>query len=189
MKFLKRTLPVALAIMICISAFGLPVSATNVTQLGAYGKNGVVREPTTAVDLYDFPNFPLVTSSMGDRYMVASVAVQKFLMLFGDSMAKRLMPAGGADGFFGSTSAAVTADFQARTGLKSDGKVGGKTWYKMGSLMEKAYNPSVGGTIYLHFNRSYYHQLDDERVIVHVQQGYQAVNHKNKISDYCFYTP
>lgn len=97
----------------------------------------------------DFYYFPLVTQSMGGRYMAAAVAVQKFLMLFSANYASRLKQSGGTDGFFGAESASITKSFQGSYGLTADGKVGSNTWLKIEAFMRpEEYSPDVGGTAY-----------------------------------------
>lgn len=125
----------------------------------------------------DFPNFPRVNISMSG-YMVATVAIQKFLMLYGDSLAKKIMAAGGTDGYFGLSTKEAVATFQSRTGLTSDGDVGSKTWEKIGSLLEIKDIPEVC-VEYSHRNRSYYDL--DTRVIISAGSYFAVNQHGNSV--------
>lgn len=84
MKNVKRFLTLVLVLVLMVSILAMPASAKAVG----------------APYLNDFSQFPGVWQS--SQYSVATVAVQKFLMLAGDSLAKKIMPAGGADGYCGS---------------------------------------------------------------------------------------
>lgn len=120
-----------------------------------------------------FYHFPLVTESMGNSYMAAAVAVQKFLILYNGSYATRIIASGGTDGFFGSTSAAVTKLFQAGHGLTNDGKVGSNTWLKFESIMGKEESIEPSFTLY-YLNGNSVYSYDQKIIGFPVSSGYCA---------------
>lgn len=125
MKTIKRTLALALVMVMMASVVAFPAFAAT----------------------SDFFHFPLVTRSMGNSYMAATVAVQRFMMVYDDGFESRLEQNGGTDGYFGDESEAVTKDFQKERGFtksQQDGKVGSKTWTEIGSLLRETGVDSVG---------------------------------------------
>lgn len=114
MKIFKRTLVSALVIIMIMSIMAMPASAVSDSN---------------------FYHFPLVTKSMGNGYMSAAVAVQKFLMLYDPISYNRVATNGGTDGFFGEGSANAAIHFQSQENLDPDGKVGSLTWMKIGELL------------------------------------------------------
>lgn len=92
----------------------------------------------------DFYHFPLVKRAYGDRYMAATVAVQRFMMVYNSGFRARLAQHGGTDGYFGDESEAVTKDFQYMRSITSDGIVGSTTWLEIGSLLRVTGVDSVG---------------------------------------------
>ena len=104
-------------------------------------------------------------------------------MLYGDSLAKRIMAAGGTDGYFGTATKEAVSTFQSRTGLTVDGDVGKNTWEKIGSSLTVNDYPEVC-TVYSHSNRSYYDL--DERVIISAG-AYYAVNQNGDTIQTPFY--
>lgn len=172
MNIMKKTLSLFLVVVTMFTAFVLPAHAQTLA-------------PSTRASSFqtrDFKYFPRVNASMGG-YMVATVAVQKFLMLYGDSLAKQIMASGGTDGYFGSSTKNAVSTFQSRTGLGADGDVGQKTWEKIGESLTATELPEVC-TTYTHYNRSYYDL--DERVILYVS-SYQAVDQSGNVVPTPFY--
>lgn len=151
MKYTRRIISLVLVMVLFVGCISVPVSAT----------------------MSDFYYFPLVTQSMGNGYMAAAVAVQKFLLLFSANYATRLLQSGGADGFFGATSAAVTKSFQTSTGLYADGKVGSATWLKMEYYLGVRSNPSVGGVVY-YLNGNSVYSTDQKVISYPYSNGYCA---------------
>lgn len=125
----------------------------------------------------DFFHFPLVTESMGNGYMAAAVAVQRFLMLYDTTYSYRISKSGGTDGYFGATSAAVTKDFQTKNGLTADGKVGSYTWLMIESCLTETGVDSVG-PVYAWGTAS---KNASNWVIVYLD-GYKACTDKNTLT-------
>lgn len=164
MKLAKRILALTLTVVMFVVGMVIPASAA------------------TSVFYY----FPLVTESMGGGYMAAAVAVQKFLMLYNSSYATRLLASGGTDGFFGSTSAAVTKSFQSGNSLEADGKVGSKTWLKFEAYLDPRRNSSVGGTVYMLKGNSVY-SADLKVISYPYSNGYCAYNQAGKATAPFYY--
>lgn len=164
MKKVKRMLTLALAVMMLVFATAIPASAAN----------------------SDFASFPLVKAAYGRSYMAATVAIQKFYLLFSAAYAPRILQSGGTDGYFGSESVAITKSFQSGTGLTVDGEVGSNTWLKMEAFLGKISNPDVGGVAYRLNGNSVYssHKL----VIALPNNGYVAYD-KDGNQTYPFYYP
>lgn len=163
MKAIKRILVLTLVFAMAFTCTVLPASA----------------------ETSDFYHFPLVTKAMGNGYMAAAVAVQKFLMLYNNNFYQRILQSGGTDGFFGETSAAVTRDFQALNGLDSDGKVGSLTWMKIESLLDYHGGGDSEGIWYTHDDDSG-HNLNPKVILF--GGGYSAVD-QNGVPTVCFYYP
>lgn len=171
MKTTKRIMSLMLVLVMMLSMMALPVSAAN--------------DP-------NFANFPGVWGST--QYSVATVAVQKFLMLYGDSLAKKLMPSGGADGICGGKTVECIQTFHTREGLYDEdddayGTIDQASWIRIGQKLEDTeITPSSSGTRYWYDNRSYYASLDsNEDVIFFSGVAYYAVNHLGTQSSYPFY--
>lgn len=178
MRITRKVTAVLFALVIATSAMVLPASAQ--VPEGYYS---------------DFSRFPGVWRS--SDYAVAAVAVQKFLMLYGDSYAQRLWPNGAADGKCGDSTVWAIQTFQSREGLHTEndreyGKVDTITWQRIGQrLLARDLNEDLGAAIFYHPNRSYRTELDvdDNLNVIICTGGYYAIDHKMKQSDYPFYTP
>lgn len=148
--------------------------------------------PVSAADDPNFGSFPGVWQS--SQYSVATVAVQKFLMLYGDSLAKKLMPNGGADGYCGAKTVECIKTFQARESLYEEGdsaygKVNRTTWLKIGELLTESYSSASGGSRFWHNNRSYYTSLDSNEDVIWCPGPYYAINHLGTQISTPFYDP
>lgn len=165
MKMAKKTIALALAIMMVIPVVGTPVHS----------------------ETSHFYYFPLVTESMGGSYMAAAVAIQKFLILFSSSYATRLMQCGGTDGFFGSESAAVTKLFQTGNGLTADGKVGSQTWLKIEAYLGvQGFEGDVGGVIY-YLNGNSVYSKDNKVISYPYSNGYAAYDQNGNPTNPFYY--
>lgn len=180
MKNVKRFLTLVLVLVLMVSILAMTASAKAVG----------------APYLNDFSQFPGVWQS--SQYSVATVAVQKFLMLAGDSLAKKIMPAGGADGYCGSKTVEAIKIFQERekihkSGDSGYGRVDQATWKRMAGLLEVD-EELVGDYELAYFHRansSYYTELDvayNKNVIL-CTGSYYAMNHKMEWTSTPFYTP
>lgn len=172
MKTTKRMMSLMLVLAMMLSMLALPASAAN--------------DP-------NFAYFPGVWQS--SQYSVAAVAVQKFLMLYGDSLAKKLMPSGGADGYCGAKTVECIKTLQTREGLYQEGdsaygRVNTSTWIRIGELLTKTVvNQSTSGARYWYNNRSYYTSLDATEDVIWFAGGpYYAVNHLGAQSAAPFYS-
>ncbi len=171
MKITKRMMSLMLVLAMVTAMMAMPVSAAN--------------DP-------NFAYFPGVWQS--SNYSIATVAVQKFLMLYGDSLAKKLMPNGGADGYCGTKTVECIKTFQSREGLYEEGdsaygRVNTTTWLKICELLTESYSDDSGGSRFWHRNRSYYTSLDANKDVIWSPGPYYAVNHHGTESDYPFYDP
>ena len=171
MKITKRMMSLMLVLAMVTTMMVMPVSAAN--------------DP-------NFGNFPGVWQS--SQYAVATVAVQKFLMLYGDSLAKKLMPNGGADGYCGGKTVECIKAFQERENLYTEGdsaygKVNRTTWLKIGELLTESYSSASGGSRFWHNNRSYYTSLDSNEDVIWCPGPYYAINHLGTQISTPFYDP
>lgn len=132
--------------------------------------------PASAAINSDFYHFPLVTESMGNGYMSAAVAVQKFLMLYSSISYNRVYASGGTDGYFGSGSASAAVYFQSQEGLTNDGKIGYFSWGKICELLSYKTGIDSGASYYYLRNNSGAY-IPDNRVIVEAG-GYRSVNYQ-----------
>ena len=170
MKTIRRMLTTMLVVAVLLPHMATPASALSGPELG------------------EFDYFPGVWQS--NQYSTTTVAVQKFLMLYGNSLANMLKKYG-TDGFCGSTTVEAIKIFQKREHLYAEptGRVDTKTWRRIGELLEVEEIEEVV-TYYTHFNRSY---LDlNERVIMR-STAYYALNEQgNRVpveNPVPFYTP
>lgn len=179
MNIVKRMSVLVLVMALAVSVLAVPASAQ------------AVAPPY----LGDFSKFPGVWQS--SQYAVAAVAVQKFLMLAGDSLAKKIMPAGGADGFCGEKTVEAINSFQERekihkSGDTGYGKVDQATWERIATLLEMEIVYAGDNEIaYFHrSNCSYYTELDDteNQKVMRCYVSYYAMNHKKEWTAASFYT-
>ena len=136
----------------------------------------VVVMPASAATNPDFYHFPLVTESMGNGYMSAAVAVQKFLMLYSSTSYNLVRASGGTDGYFGSGSASAAAYFQHQERLTDDGKIGYFSWGKICELLNYKTGIDSDASYYFLGNNSGAY-IPDNRVIVEAG-GYRSVNYQ-----------
>ena len=165
MKTLKRALVSVLAIIMMMSIMTIPASA--------------------AVDPH-FYHFPLVTKSMGNGYMSAAVAVQKFLMLYDPICYTEISKNGGTDGYFGPGSANAAIRFQRQEGLGVDGKVGSLTWMKICELLTEVSGIDSYAPYYCHPDNSN-NNVGNTQVIFKYN-GYSSVDRSGRIRE-VFYLP
>ncbi len=165
MKRTKRIVGLCVCMMLLVSLMVLPASAAT--------------NP-------DFYHFPLVTKSMGNGYMSAAVAAQKFLLLYDPITYSRVKSSGGTDGFFGSGSANAAEYFQAAEHLGVDGKVGSLTWLKMCELMSSVEGYDSFAPYYYLPNNSG-KRIASEEVIYYIN-GYCSVNEAGAVKE-VFYNP
>lgn len=180
MNLLKRMSALVMVMALLVSAFVAPASAEAV----GYPYSG------------HFSKFPGVWSSK--QYSVATVAVQKFLMLAGESLAKLIMPAGGADGYCGGKTVEAIKKFQENEKLHTSGdaaygKVDRVTWERIATLLEVTEKYVGGDTCiaYFHrFNKSYYTSLDvtENQNVMNCYTAYYAMNDKMQWTSEPFYT-
>lgn len=189
MKIVKRMSALILIMALAVSVIAVPASATVVSATQKY-------YPLSTIHRQNFSKFPGVWESK--QYSVATVAVQKFLMLAGDSYAKKLMPVGGADGICGGKTVECIKTFQEREklhGPKDDGygRVDTVTWERIRDWleMETVYAGDTQIDFIRRDNKSYYAELDDEENerVMRFIASYYAMNHKKEWSEVAFYTP
>lgn len=166
MKSIRRTLAVTLtATVMMVSIMAMPASA--------------------AVDS-NFYHFPLVTRSMGNGYMSAAVAVQKFLMLYDPTSYNLVSSNGGTDGFFGAGSANAATHFQKQENLDPDGKIGSLTWMKIGELLREVSGVDSDAPYYWLPDNSH-SNVGNTRVII-INGGYCSVDRYGTVKE-VFYWP
>lgn len=117
-------------------------------------------------------------------------------MLAGDSLAKLIMPAGGADGFCGGKTVEAIKSFQEREhlhvkGEDGYGRVDRVTWERIASLLlMDILTPGDNEIAYFHrMNSSYYTELDvkNNQNVMYCLGAYFAMNHKMEWTDVYFY--
>lgn len=175
MKIVRRFFSAIVALSIAVSMMIMPASAAEFEKLTQY-------------HLDNFGQFQRVPYNT--QYAVAAVAVQKFLMLFGDSYAKELMRYG-ADGFYGATTQAQVRRFQRQEcphgGTASDeekhdeyGTVDKPTWLAIADNLKMNEEDDTCGAFIWRDNRSYY-SYGTDNVMMWNGTGYYAYNDKDKI--------
>ena len=189
MKIVKRMSVLILIMALAVSVVAVPASATSVSATYA-------DFPVSPFYKQHFSRFPGVWKS--NQYSVATVAVQKFLMLAGDSYAKKLMPIGGADGFCGGKTVECIKTFQERERLHTSadaayGRVDQVTWERIADWlrMETVYAGDNEIVFFRRGNKSYYAELDDveNQKVMRYFASYYAMNHKKQWSEVPFYSP
>lgn len=166
MKSIRKMFAAILALTMVVSVMAQPVYAAEVS----------------GTHLYYFGQFNKVPPS--NNYQVAAVAVQKFLMLYGNSYAQALMPYG-ADGYYGSATETQVKRFQCQErphgGTEAQeksnsnyGSVDTPTWKAIAANLEVEELIDTAGARFYRFNRSYYDLT--ENVIAWNGSGYYAYN-------------
>lgn len=173
---MRRIFASFLALSLAIFALPLAISA----------------ESVPSYHLSNFRQFQEVPPS--SNYAVAAVAIQKFLMLYGQSYAQALM-AYGADGFYGNTTKTQVQRFQYQEcphgGSKEDEKEDSKygtvdtaTWLAIASKIEYTDLIDTGGGYFHRFNRSYYNL--SENVIAWNGSAYYAYKENSLVSTHFY---
>lgn len=134
MKMAKKTMALALAVMIVMTIMVVPASAASATWVGRFKKFA-----KTSIDSYQ------------TGY---TKAVQSILLKYNDATEDLVANSGGVDGLFGSNTKLAVEEFQDDTGIvDSDdtnyGKVNDATWGKMAEVL---YVPSSGNPTLFRMN-------------------------------------
>lgn len=134
MKMAKKTMALALAVMMVMTIMVVPASAASATWVGRFKKFA-----KTSIDSYQ------------TGY---TKAVQSILLKYNDATEDLVANSGGVDGLFGSNTKLAVEEFQDDTGIvDSDdtnyGKVNDTTWGKMAEVL---YVPSSGNPTLFRMN-------------------------------------
>lgn len=119
MKMAKKTLALALAVMMVMAVLVIPASATGADYEGY------------------FKNFR--TTSRYNYIAGYASAAQSFLLGYSYTE-NTIRNSGGVDGMFGAATAEAVSTFQGKQSLAKDGIIGPNTWGKMACYMNQAGN-------------------------------------------------